>query len=213
MRISYRFVLNTMQFLCGSLHIQCAIPVFDGLLPEPHNRAVLKLLFIMAHWHGLAKLRMHNDLTLDIMDKLTTSLGQELRAFSQKTCPVFETRELQREYGARIRREGKTSESKRRGTVHADVPPQFNQATSNPGINSVHSATGQSISVQTGEISSTSVDTQSRHSGRRCKSFNLNTYKLHSYGDYVDTIRKYGTTDSYSTELVRNTSDFLVSNG
>ena len=34
------------------------------------------------------------------------------------------------------------------------------------------------------------------------KGFNLNTYKLHSLGDYVETIRRYGTTDSYSTQLV-----------
>ncbi|KIM83848.1 hypothetical protein PILCRDRAFT_68635, partial [Piloderma croceum F 1598] len=48
--------------------LQCAIPVFDGLLPEPHNSAVLDLLFVIAHWHGLAKLHMHHDLTLDILD-------------------------------------------------------------------------------------------------------------------------------------------------
>jgi len=39
--------------------IQCAIPVFEGLLPELHNTHVLKLLFDLAHWHGLAKLQMH----------------------------------------------------------------------------------------------------------------------------------------------------------
>lgn len=37
---------------------------------------------------------------------------------------------------------------------------------------------------------------------RRRKTMNLNTYKVHALGDYVETIRKYGTTDSYSTELV-----------
>lgn len=39
---------------------------------------------------------------------------------------------------------------------------------------------------------------------RKPKGFNLNTYKLHSLGDYADTIRQYGTTDSYSTQLVSN---------
>ena len=33
--------------------------------------------------------------------------------------------------------------------------------------------------------------------------FNLITYKLHALGDYVSTIRQRGTTDSYSTQLVR----------
>jgi hypothetical protein len=40
------------------------------------------------------------------------------------------------------------------------------------------------------------------------KKFNLNTYKSHSLGDYVRTIRMYGTTDSYSTEPV---SSFYLS--
>jgi len=33
--------------------------------------------------------------------------------------------------------------------------------------------------------------------------FNLLTYKLHALGDYPDTIRQRGTTDSYSTQMVR----------
>ena len=32
--------------------------------------------------------------------------------------------------------------------------------------------------------------------------FNLSTYKLHALGDYADTIRRRGTTDSYSTQAV-----------
>jgi hypothetical protein len=43
---------------------------------------------------------------------------------------------------------------------------------------------------------------------RKRKCFNLNTYKNHSLGDYVRTIRMYGTTDSYSTEPV---SSFYLS--
>jgi hypothetical protein len=37
---------------------------------------------------------------------------------------------------------------------------------------------------------------------RRRKTFHMNTYKHHALGDYVETIRNYGTCDSYSTELV-----------
>ena len=32
--------------------------------------------------------------------------------------------------------------------------------------------------------------------------FNMDTYKHHALGDYVQTIRTYGTCDSYSTEPV-----------
>ena len=36
------------------------------------------------------------------------------------------------------------------------------------------------------------------------KSLNLSTYKFHSLGDYPNTIRRYGTTDNYSTQIVCN---------
>lgn len=38
--------------------------------------------------------------------------------------------------------------------------------------------------------------------GRRKCVLNLNTYKMHALGDYVRTIERYGTTDSYSTQIV-----------
>ena len=37
---------------------------------------------------------------------------------------------------------------------------------------------------------------------RREAKFSLSTYKHHALGDYVQAIRRYGTTDSYSTESV-----------
>lgn len=41
--------------------------------------------------------------------------------------------------------------------------------------------------------------------GPKLKRFNLSTYKLHAMGDYVHTIRCFGTTDSYSTQPVWST--------
>ncbi|KAF8838869.1 hypothetical protein BDN67DRAFT_991113 [Paxillus ammoniavirescens] len=38
------------------------------------------------------------------------------------------------------------------------------------------------------------------HSGPEKKELNLCTYKYHALGDYPDTIQRYGTTDSYSTQ-------------
>lgn len=35
------------------------------------------------------------------------------------------------------------------------------------------------------------------------KTFNLHTVKIHLLGHYVPTIRWFGTTDSYSTQIVR----------
>ncbi|KAH7904570.1 hypothetical protein BJ138DRAFT_1018968 [Hygrophoropsis aurantiaca] len=95
--------------------LQCAIPVFAGLLPEPHNAHILQLLFSLAHWHALAKLRLHTDETLEFLDHATASLGQSLRFFSQNTCPAFTTKELQREKDARLRREAREYSKKRAG--------------------------------------------------------------------------------------------------
>jgi hypothetical protein len=96
--------------------IQCAIPVFEGLLPEPHNRRLLKLLFLMAHWHALAKLHLHTDPTLDIMDSVTTLLGQALRDFKTNTCSVFTTCELRKEMNVRNHRQAKKSAENRPST-------------------------------------------------------------------------------------------------
>lgn len=38
--------------------------------------------------------------------------------------------------------------------------------------------------------------------GKKQKSFNLFTYKFHALGNYVSSIRRFGTTDSYSTAIV-----------
>lgn len=47
-------------------------------------------------------------------------------------------------------------------------------------------------------LASSSADT-----ARKPKSFNLETYKIHSLGDYVRSIIAFGTTDSYSSQSVR----------
>ncbi|PIL33172.1 hypothetical protein GSI_04622 [Ganoderma sinense ZZ0214-1] len=87
--------------------LKCAIPLLEGLLPEPHNTRLLKLLFTMAYWHGFGGLHMHTDATTEILDNLTTLLGQRLRHFKDTTCAVYATRELKREAEQRHRREDK----------------------------------------------------------------------------------------------------------
>jgi hypothetical protein len=39
-------------------------------------------------------------------------------------------------------------------------------------------------------------------SGAKIKVFNLSTYKFHAMGDYATTIRLFGTTDSFTTQIV-----------
>ena len=100
--------------------IQCAIPVFEGLLPEPHNTRVLKLLFHLAHWHGLAKLRMHMEATLELLSQATIALSNGMHKFQAKTCSAFATHKLERERAAQIRRQ----EKKMATTGPANSDPQ-----------------------------------------------------------------------------------------
>ena len=77
----------------------------------------MRLLFVCAHWHGLAKLRLHTDHTLKIFEEVTVSLGEQFRSFVNTTCPDFDTRELQREVDARRRREIKQSDTTTSSTI------------------------------------------------------------------------------------------------
>ena len=90
------------------LSMQCSIPVFENLLPEPHNTLILDLLFILCTWHALAKLRLHTSSTLSYLKEATRALGFLLRNPAKKTCSAFDTRELPREVNARTRRKAAT---------------------------------------------------------------------------------------------------------
>ncbi|KAH7927896.1 hypothetical protein BV22DRAFT_1006163 [Leucogyrophana mollusca] len=139
--------------------LQCAIPSFEGLFPGEHDRTISILLFRLAEWHALAKLRLHSDDSLSQLDRALKNLGSQLRRFRDVTCTAFSTKELPTEAEARNRRM-RAAGSKRK--------------PSSSGTKS---------------------------SGPRPKSFNLLTYKLHALGDYATTIRMFGTTDSYTTQI------------
>lgn len=142
--------------------------MFDGLLPESHNQAIMRLLFIMAHWHALAKLHMHNDCTLNVMQAVTVSLGNELRKFSQTTCSAFETKELRKEYNARIRCEANAAAKKACGATDLlNSTDEAHPAQTNP----------------TGSLVSDLSPIQPGPSGQHLRTFNLSTYKGHSLGD------------------------------
>ncbi|KAH9834205.1 uncharacterized protein C8Q71DRAFT_797981 [Rhodofomes roseus] len=83
--------------------LQCIMPVFETCLPPPHDELVMTLLFKLALWHGLAKLRLHTEETVAIFHAATRSLGKIARQFLHKTCEAYETRELPKEEAARGR--------------------------------------------------------------------------------------------------------------
>lgn len=116
---------------------------------------------------------MHSDLTLDILDKLTTEIGEALRGFSDVICPCYVTRELPREAASRERAKAKRAKMKDAGAIDKASNQQHQESRR-----------------------------FQEEKGSRKKMYNINTYKHHSLGDYVQEIRERGTTDSYSTEPV-----------
>ena len=168
----------------------------------------MKLLYRTAEWHALAKLRMHSDSTLLLLEELTTEFGQLIRQFRDLTCSQFKTVELLRETAARKRRG-----AKQQPAGSSVVPPTLAPA-SNPNIGTPSSMTsGDAIAsapLHPGTrvpLATTSTNpSQEQPSGPsprgRKRGLNLFTVKLHFLGDYVRHIRLFGTTDSYSTQLV-----------
>jgi hypothetical protein len=199
--------------------------LFDG----EDNDEILQLLFMFAHWHGLAKLRMHTDQTLALLDEATALLGAKFRHFVNHTCGKYKTRELQREARARARRAAKKSttssvppsnrvELAMQGveiptlTAVQTVTPEYRPPASAPVLGTQQTAAGPSTEHLRGvgrdspafspPVTASAAEPDAT-TARLTRTFNLDTYKYHSLGDYTEHIRQYGTTDSYSTEPVR----------
>ncbi|KAI1791105.1 hypothetical protein LXA43DRAFT_889833 [Ganoderma leucocontextum] len=149
--------------------LQCVIPCFEGLLPEIYGDAITTLLFVSAYWHALAKMRLHTDTSLTLLDDTTRILGSELQHFAYVTCAAFNTRETQGEYEARKRAEERRTKHTNSEAVHPLSTP-----------------------FQCRDPATT---------GRRPRTFNLQTVKTHFLRDYVATIKMCGTTDSYTTHI------------
>jgi hypothetical protein len=64
----------------------------------------MKLLYRISEWHALAKLRMHTEYSLELMEESTKEIGELLRQFRWLTCAQFSTIELPREADARMKR-------------------------------------------------------------------------------------------------------------
>ncbi|KAH9911827.1 uncharacterized protein BXZ73DRAFT_93312 [Epithele typhae] len=80
------------------------IPAFQGLLPAKDDAVISGLLFELANWHALAKLRLHTEVTVDIFKDATTHMYDAFRAF-KTTCTRYEVYESKNEFQARLRRE------------------------------------------------------------------------------------------------------------
>ena len=81
------------------------MPVFEDLLPAPHNAIVLDLLFYLATWHAFAKMRLHTAASVVDFKGATAALGRAIRQFASKTCKAWVTKDLPQEEAARGRRQ------------------------------------------------------------------------------------------------------------
>lgn len=97
----------------------------------------MEMLYLLAHWQGLAKLRLHTESTLSILDNVTRSLGISLRAFKKGTCSAYKTRELPSEAASRSRREAK----RRRPAKPKIVPGESDHPTTDNNFEPSDSAT------------------------------------------------------------------------
>jgi nucleoid-associated protein YgaU len=89
------------------------MPVFEALLPNTgYGQAMISLIAICARWHALAKLRMHTDDTLQMLEEATTELGSQFRSFVRDVCEHIATRELPAEAAEREEREKRQAEKK-----------------------------------------------------------------------------------------------------
>jgi len=140
----------------------------------------MRLLYHTAEWRSLAKLRMHTDSSLDLLEQVTTEFGKLMRDFHDMTCSDFNTMELPKETAARNRRE----------------------AARNACNNNKLSSTLPFKDPNTTIGASKHASSTPKPSACKKKFFNLSTPKFHFLGDYVCYIRYAGTTDSYSTQLV-----------
>ena len=122
-----------------------------------------------------------------------TDLGKQFRQFKAKVCTAYHIQELDREVGVRSRRQAKEAAKRAERGKANDIQP--GTATRKPKAGANTKGKEKASSEQ-------SQDVPGPMQPWRKKSFNFQTYKFHVLGDYMASIRRFGTTDSYSTEPV-----------
>jgi len=110
------------------------MPAFEGLFPSKHDQVIQTLLFRLAQWHALAKLRLHTDYSLKLLDEASRLLGDQLRTFQDFTCTAFKTMELASETAARWREKARSLDttlpgSSKTSATSAARPKSFNLVT------------------------------------------------------------------------------------
>ncbi|KAI0755358.1 hypothetical protein C8Q80DRAFT_1060327, partial [Daedaleopsis nitida] len=89
------------------------MPAYEDLIPfENDSENIADLLFELANFHALAKLRMQTTITLDTLNAATKHLYDVMRRFDRETCSRYSTQELPDEAESRARRERKKARAR-----------------------------------------------------------------------------------------------------
>ena len=135
------------------------------------------MLFSLAEFHAFAKMRLHTERTLELFDQSVIKLGEDMRKFETVVCAAYETKELPRETAARGRRD-------------AAAAAKASSKTAPPGG---RKGKGKAAARNA---------TQKQGANPRQAKFQLSTFKYHSFGDYPNAVRAFGTLDVLSTQHV-----------
>jgi hypothetical protein len=90
---------------CNIFECQCAMPCFEGLFPQSCEKTILDLLFMLATWHVLAKLRLHTTSSLSFFEQCTKQFGKVIRYFNDHICPRYRTHDTPQEAAAKSHRD------------------------------------------------------------------------------------------------------------
>lgn len=168
----------------------------------------MDLLFVLALFHGLAKLRLSTALTRDIFRAATADLGRRLRIF-KAAADLIHTEELDGEAEKRqrghTRAELRNKSQKKSGSTTSE-PPEL--VTGQQRASKIKGKGKAKVSER--EVDGAGddgvwedvapADNKSRGKTKKKKAFTLSTYKVHELGHYVETVMRYGTLDIHSTQ-------------
>lgn len=84
----------------------------------------MTLLYQTAEWHGLAKLCMHTESSLELLESLTEEFGLLMQNFQELTSSDFLTMELPKEIAAINRKEARNTGPSQSGVSQVAVAAQ-----------------------------------------------------------------------------------------
>jgi hypothetical protein len=151
---------------------------------------------------------MHTEETLLLLEAATKALSLQFSTFLSVTCAAYETRETAKEHRARLKHSA-NKKSVQTPSLQPNLPQPATTSESAGSLTApdaeapATSGEGDGRAAEEVAPDIENLPSSERQGSRLRKSFGVATYKYHALTNYAHTIRRFGTTDSYSTERVR----------